>query len=176
MAGKTRLISAPPARGGDDRRGYIQLSGSMGAMAPSPNDPPPSNGAAEKFESDVVPDTAWERTVAMREMQEGLRATAQTQHPPYEPDAAHTNSLIFPSPVKTTPVKHIDLSSLPERFQLEIERKGDRWKITAPAVHNGLWKSGEDLSATMGEALATLAEMVRLDGIQPAVKRGRKTR
>jgi hypothetical protein len=165
MAGRTRLISVPPARGGDDRRGYRQLSGSMGALAPDPNAPMNEGVPTERFEAAVVADDDWSRTIAMREQAEGLpRANSPTSE--WTAPTAQVQSL----PSRRSQ-QDADLTSLPDRFCLEVERKLDRWKITASGVHTGLWKSGDDLPETLTEALAALAEMVRLDGVVAKPKR-----
>ncbi len=167
MAGRTRLISVPPARGGDDRRGYRQLSGSMGAMMPDPNAPMNEGVPTERFEAPLADDAAWQRTVAMREAAEGLpqaQAAPVAQYipqTPYIPPTARADRL------------NADLSTLPDRFALEIERKGERWKVTAPAVHSGLWKAGDDLPTVVEESLAALAEMVGLDGVVAKPRRRR---
>lgn len=161
MAGRTRLISVPPARGGDDRRGYRQLSGSMGAtMVPNPGAAMNEGAPAEQFEAAVVPDDDWSRTIAMREQAEGLpRASPSTI---WNAPTAQVQSL--PTPRYDAP--QADLTSLPDHFELVIERKNGSWKLTSP-LHGGLWRAGNDLPTVINDGLAALAVMIAVDGPQP---------
>lgn len=169
MAGKTRLISAPAAGGRSATGNWKQLQGSMGAIAPETmTTPTPTSG---KFES--PPDVDWERTVAQREAAEGLPRMAAAAPPVNVGWGVAANTSLMRPVVEQEPS---DFSSLPDKFAIEIERKGERWKVTAPGVHSGLWKSGEDLPGVVEEALDVLSEMMRLDGPVPVAKRGRKTR
>lgn len=69
-----------------------------------------------------------------------------------------------------------DLTALPDRFALEIERKpGGMWKVTAPGVHVGLFVAGADLATVLADAPAALANIVSLDGVL-AKPRERKKR
>lgn len=179
---RTKLISAPRATGNSAQGSWRQLSGSMGALAPE-HLTETENQSAEKFEAAVVPDADWERTVAQREAQEGIQHLAQTQHPPYpkemniemgiagRPETHYTQRVVVEDKPKE------DLSSLPDKFTLLIERKPDGWwKITAPDSHVGLYVAYPDLNIALQDAPGALAQILRLDGVVPAAKRGRKTR
>ena len=172
MVGRTRLISAPAARGQSAHGNWKQVMGSMGALTSEGVDTS-VNQTTEKFEAAVVPDEDWARTVAMREAAEGIQRLAQTTQPPHAASYSEVDAELNKLPMARRSLS-ADLSSLPAKFALEIEHKGDRWKVTAPGVHSGLWKSGEDLPSVVEEALAVLAEMMRLDGPTPAAKRGRR--
>ena len=68
-----------------------------------------------------------------------------------------------------------DLSSLPDRFALDIERKPNGWwVIRAPDVHVGLYVAAPDLWEALADAPAALAQIVSLDGVVPAKRRGKK--
>lgn len=167
---KPRLISAPPASGGGGGHTWKQFSGTMGALE--------ADGPIGTMHLPSPPDTAfeapddlnYERMIAERERELGLPPTPQ---PSAVTGAAYTPSYL-PGPVvqarvpppSITPIA--DLTSLPDQFALSVERKGDMWKVTAPTVHTGLWKAGEDLPQVVHEALASLAEMVSIDGIVSA--------
>jgi hypothetical protein len=179
MAGRTRLISVPPARGGDDRRGYRQLSGSMGAtMAPDPSAPGTGTMVPtgpvpfqERFEAAVVPDDDWSRTIAMREQAEGLPA----------PRMQPTQSLRSLGEGYTTALpivaqQTVNLEGLPERFTLEVESKPDGWwKVSAPAHHAGLFIAHQDLIVALTDAPGALAQILRLDGPVPAKPKRRRS-
>ena len=171
MARKPRMISAPPARGGGGGHSWTQLADSMGAFAPD-------NGAIGAIPGAQVPDTAFEapedidyaRMIREREQELGLPANPA---PNGVSGAASHLDAYMPEPItyveRTQPVfiPTADLTPLPDRFALSIERKADGvWKCTAPGVHGGLWKAGTDLPQVVNEALASLAEMVRIDGLQ----------
>lgn len=172
MARKPRLISAPPATGGNIENGWKQLSGSMGALSTgqAPIGPIPGVQVADTaFEAPE--DLNYERMIAEREAELGL-----PPNPSRVSGAAHRDAYLpgpvtyQPAPVPA-PVPIADLTSLPDRFDLTVERKGEVWKITSPGVHVGLWKAGTDLPEVVHRALASLAEMVSIDGI---VAKGRR--
>lgn len=174
---RTKLISAPRATGNSAQGSWRQLSGSMGAIAPE-HITESENQSTEKFEAAVVPDADWERTIAQREAKEGIQRLARTQHPPFKdpnillgPD--RMAGAIYTQPAKPTE----DLSSLPDKFTLLIERKPDGWwKVTAPDSHVGLYVAYPDLNIALQDAPGALDQILRLDGIVPAAKRGRKTK
>ena len=127
--------------------------------APSPN-----------ADMDVAHD-AWEQELKRRERAAGLPESSQSANEP----------LPVPGPgryVERTPTPSIervtDITGLPERFTLEIERKGEWWKITAPTVHVGLFVAHQDLIVALSDAPGALAAILRLDGELPRPKRGRK--
>ena len=174
MARKPRLISAPPASGGSTENGWKQLSGTMGALAAD-------QGAIGVIPGMSVPDAAfeapedlnYERTIAERERELGLPPTLASNgvsgaayHPPVDRYAPP-----YRAPDTQPYIPPADLSPLPGQFTLSIERKGEMWKVTAPSVHTGLWKAGSDLPQVVNEALASLAEMVSIDGIQTKGRR-----
>lgn len=107
-------------------------------------------------------DLNFERMVAERERELGLpnAVSGAAQHAP-----VYTDPTPVYTPAYRAPVEPADLGSLPDKFTLSVEHKGSVWKITAPSVHTGLWKAGPDLNQVVNEALAALAEMVRIDGI-----------
>lgn len=170
MARKPKLISAPTARGGGGSNTWRQMKGTM--FAYSPEDGPigamPDGVQAQAFEA--PDDINYERMIAERERELGLPAEptgvrgSAYQTPVYDP-----GSITYVDRVAAAPIA--DLTPLPDRFSLAVERKGDMWKVTAPTVHTGLWKAGEDLPQVVHEALAALAEMVRIDGV---VAKGRR--
>lgn len=168
MAGRTRLISVPPARGGDDRRGYRQLSGSMGAMTADPGTPVNEGVPAERFEAPLADDAAWQRTIAMREAAEGLPAPPPMMQPaqqwirpaPHDVPHAAAEAVMRPD---------VDLTGLPEKFTLEVEAKpGGWWKISAPLHHAGLFIAHQDLLTALVDVPGALAQILRLDGPVPA--------
>ncbi len=121
---------------------------------------PLHNQPVERFETPEVNPDDWERTIRQREMAEGMASPT--------PDQAVAQPRYTPS---TATADLRDLSALPDRFTLAIERKGDAWKVTAPTVHHGLWKAGNDLPSTVNAALNALAEMVSLDGVAATPRR-----
>ncbi len=168
MARTVRIVSVP--RGGTKTLGggtsMRILAGSMGASpTTSPVGESLTPGVSEPFEAPLEDDRDFAREIAQREAALGL--------PPSAPPMVRYDPLRAVMPRESSSAT-ADLSSLPPRFALEIERKDDRWKVTAPGVHLGLWKSGPDLHAVVDEALATLAEIVRVDGPTPAPKRRQK--
>ncbi len=146
----------------------------MGAtMAPDPGAQMNEGALTERFETAVVPDDDWSRTVAMREAAEGLPA-AQTQPPqqwvrPAPHDAPYTAPATVSRPA-------VDLDGLPEKFTLEVESKpGGWWKITAPAHHAGLFIAHQDLLVALVDAPGALAQILRLDGPVPTKPRRRRS-
>lgn len=178
MARKPRVISAPQARGGSDENGWIQRAGTMGNLLPDggpighlPYDTPP-DGAFE-----APDDVNYDRVIAERERELGLPAagvSGAAYQPPVYPGKPGSITYVpdiprfIESPV---PLPEADLTPLPDKFSLSIERKDGIWKVTAPSVHPGLWKAGPDLPRVVNEALAALAEMVRIDGV---IAKGRR--
>lgn len=176
MARKPRVISAPQARGGSDENGWIQRAGTMGNLLPDggpighlPYDTPP-DGAFE-----APDDVNYDRVFAERERELGLpAATAPTY---YAAPSVPTPRSILPGPISYSegpllPMPEpADLTALPDKFSLSIERKDGIWKVTSPGVHGGLWKAGPTLPEVVAEALAALAEMVRIDGV---IAKGRR--
>lgn len=161
MTRKPKLISAPSARGGGGANTWRQQANTMFAYSEE-------DGVIGSIQNPALPDVAfeapedlnYERMVADRERELGLPATPHIMPGPVE----YYRPPPPPVPVYTAPVEDADLSGLPEKFSLTIERKNDLWKCTSP-VHGGLWKAGPDLPSVVHEALAALAEMVRIDGI-----------
>ncbi len=137
--------------------------GTMGADVGAPQAP---LQATERFEAPEIPDTDWARTVAQREAAEGLPVVRSPAPISFIASHSEVNRALDQMEQRRQSLG-ADLTGLPDRFTLEIERKADRWKVTAPGVHSGLWKSGTDLPAVVDEALAVLAEMVRVDGVAP---------
>ena len=175
MARKPKLISAPTARGGGGANTWHQQAGTM--FAYSAEDGPIGNIAGEPAAPaafEAPDDLNYERMIAEREAELGLSSRANgvagAAHIPtpsyYEPGPVTYQERPPPAP---TPIA--DLTSLPDQFALAIERKGEMWKVTAPTVHTGLWKAGTNLPDVVNEALAALAEMVRIDGV---VAKGRR--
>jgi hypothetical protein len=118
-------------------------------------------------------DLNYDRTVAERERELGLppepptRVTgAAYREPAYAPGGITYVQDLNHVPRYVTPQEpEADLTPLPDKFSLSIERKSDMWKVTSPGVHSGLWKAGPSLPRVVEEALAALAEMVRIDGV-----------
>lgn len=172
MARKPRLISAPTARGGGGGNTWRQQSGTMFAYS-SEDGPigtiPGSNEPEAAFEA--PDDGNYERMIAERERELGLPTG-----PPGVRGSAYQTPVYEPVPYERLPSPSVtfiaDLTALPDRFSLTVERKADGvWKLTAPGVHSGLWKAGTSLPDVVNEALASLAEMVRIDGV---VAKGRR--
>lgn len=168
MANKVRTVSTPPAQlvqTGERNQGFRFLAGSMGAAMPHPD-------GGEKFEAATE---LSEREIAEREAALGLSSEPEpvrgkpsdTYVPP-----GHAEEVRRVAAFADYVNRDADLSTLPDRFTLEIERKGDGWwKVTAPAVHIGLFIAHQDLATALADAPAALAEIVRLDGQVPAAKR-----
>lgn len=173
MAGRTRLISVPSARGGDDRHGFRQLAGSMGQMAPDPAAPMDEGVPATKFEAPTVDDVAWQRTVAMREAAEGL---PPVNSPRWE--AKTDNVQVMPPSMSHGELAQriVNLDGLPEKFTLEVESKPDGWwKVSAPAHHAGLFIAHQDLIVALTDAPGALAQILRLDCPVPAKPKRRRS-
>ena len=181
MPGKARAVAAP--RGGavvitgPQNQGYRLIAGSMGtASEGAPAAPPlsPAKIAAvptvEAFEPGADIDA---RVIAEREAAEGLiseTALERMVNPPvvmdlhYSPPISLTPGSV-PHGWKPPPREDVDLSPLPAKFALDVERKDDGWWVVRAArVHPGLFVAGDDLGAALGEAVEKLAEIVRLDG------------
>lgn len=162
------------------------ISGSMGAPAATTNTPAPLGDT--KFET-PMDDAAMAREIARREVAEGLTpsstfsSVAQRPVPPIQ----DPNILLGPEQplfVGTTAYYRLegdslryvgpnaDLSSLPERFTLDIERKAaGSWVVRAPSVHVSLFVANEDLTTALANAPAALAAILALDGPVPAQKK-----
>lgn len=178
MARKPRVISAPQARGGSDENGWIQRAGTMGNLLPDggpighlPYDTPP-DGAFE-----APDDVNYDRVIAERERELGLPAAGVSgaADQPYvysgKPGSiAYVRDIprFIESPVP--PLPEADLTPLPDKFELIVERVNGSWKITSP-LHVGLWRAGADLPAVIEEALGALAMMIAVDGPKPKGRR-----
>ena len=169
MPGKVRAVRTPPAglvQTGERNKGYRFMSGSMGAAelaAPT---------AAEPFEAGVELSAA---EIAQREAALGL---------PPEPESVPA-TFDFQPPRSILPgrMEYVsrplrqespDLTDLPDRFSLDIERKGSLWVVRAPSVHVALFVSHDDLVEALAAAPGRLAEIVGVDGIVPAKRKGKK--
>lgn len=108
-------------------------------------------------------DAAYAHMIAQREALEGLPQPESIPEPipNFRPFLRRE-----PEPPRQTQRRQFDFQALPDQFVLNVERKGDSWKITSPA-HIGLWKAGHDLPVVVQDALAALAEMIALDGPVP---------
>lgn len=144
------------------------IAGSMGAAGSTQSNEP--LGDSDKFETPQLDDAAWAQDVRRRELAMGIASG-----PARVSGADQTAPAVRPDIIErfVPSVAVYDLSPLPDNFELRIERRGDRWKVTAPGVHSGLWKSGVDLVQTMDAAITALAEMIRLDGPLPAPRKRR---
>ena len=111
--------------------------------------------------------------IRMREIAEGLADTGQRSVPPAPQwptgqDLSRYVEAARPQPQAPVRSPPADLSSLPDRFALEVERKEDgTWIVRAPAIHVALFVAGHDLAHALAEAPGRLADIVRLDGEQP---------
>ena len=190
---RARAVAAPPGaliHTGPQNKGYRLIAGSMGApTADLPPIPAPTASASvaalptlEAFEpgSDVGDD--WVRQVAAREAAAGLPAEPLPGGPPPRRSTPAqefgTSGTGFDYYTDKDSVRRVefraspDLSPLPSKFALDIERKDDGWwVIRAGRVHPGLFVAGADLGDALAEAVGKLAEIVRLDGERPV---GRK--
>lgn len=176
MARKTRLISAPPAKGGNIENGWSQLSGTMGAL--SPDQGPIGNIPAAPTRDttfEAPEDLNYDHMIAEREAALGLPAES-TPAPYVGPGIRYTEtSTQDQNVVFIPPGAPPDLDGLPDRFTLLIERKGDWWKITAPQSHIGLFVAHQDIFVALSDVPGSLAQILRLDGELPAkVTRRRK--
>jgi hypothetical protein len=138
----------------------------MGASPIAGNDPPlDPSGGHEPFEGSVTQDDAvWQQQIRARELADGLPASASPPAEAWSAPAYREAPATYDRPVYVT--EPADISDLPDRFALEIERKPDgMWKVTAPGVHVGLFVADRDLSSALAEAPGVLAEIVRLDGV-----------
>jgi hypothetical protein len=162
---KARLISAgkvPPVFSDRGSLRWAAGSGNLGAapeailadVMPDPvRDPAP----------DAVPDDNWAETIRRREAAEGMTAIPELALPLRPPGAAYV------------PAAPSDLTPLPDRFTLDIERKPDGWWIVrAPTVHIGLFIAHQDLATALADAPGALAAIVRLDGQVPKPQTRRK--
>ena len=180
MAAKVRPVRAatpPPGnliRTGDGNRGYRFESGSIGAWQTI--EPPPT-----RFEA--APELTAEQ-IAERERAAGIEPEGVPPAAGYAPvgrpieDPANWNAL-QPGPVqlvsspRRAPVT--DLSGLPQRFTLDVERKENGWWVVrSPALHAGIFVAREDICDALAEAPGIIAEILRLDGEQPAKRRRAK--
>ena len=154
------------------------VSGTMGAAGdpgPTPALGPPKPEPEPVAASDH---DAWSAEVARREAAQGIArdvAPPAEQSVPRQDDPRQvvpggiTFGPRWPTLYDQQPAP--DLSALPERFALEIQRlPGDWWKVTAPGVHVGLFVARQDLAEALVEVPAALAEIVRLDGSAPQPK------
>lgn len=174
MTGKTRLISAPPAQVIHHERGTIRpAAGSSMASGVPIRDEAVALGP-DRTEAPQLADDAWEAELRRRELAEGLPVataaplpTPQQQSTAFIPAAFVTQ---LPHPTSRPEADEFDapdLTGLPEKFALEVERKGDWWKVTAPDVHIGLFVAHQDLLIALADAPGALAQIVRLDGMNP---------
>lgn len=184
---RARAVAVPKGgliETGEQNRGYRLISGSMGAPSELPPIPAPAVTASvaalptvETFEPGSDAGDDWARQVQMREAAEGLPMNAIERvldHLPADLAQRRAERLEFrdPDAALAPPRPPVDLSPLPDRFALEVERKPNGWWIVrAPGVHIGLFVMAEDLAGALSDAPATLAEIVRLDGM---VAKGRK--
>lgn len=173
MARTVKAVAAPS--GGTKSigpgRSFRMLSGSIGASTASTIDDTPLGD--EKFESGQSDDT-WLAQVRARETAEGLREEIRTGLVTL-PRTQNSGPGWNPVPVVAPPKFLTDLTGLPDKFTLEIEsRPNGWWKVTSPACHIGLFVAHQDLLTALGDAPGALAQILRLDGPVPAVKRGRR--
>lgn len=175
MARKPRLISAPPAKGGNIENGWSQLSGTMGAL--SPDQGPIGNIPAAPTRDttfEAPEDLNYDHMIAEREAALGLPAgtngvSGAAHYAPIVSDPGRFDRDL--SPYENAPhQEHVDLTPLPDKFELVIERKGSSWKVTSP-LHVGLWRAGDRLAAVIEEALGALAMMIAVDGPKPKGRR-----
>jgi len=175
MAAKVRPVRAatpPPGnliRTGAGDMGYRFMAGSMGAAATI--EVPPT-----KFEA--APELTAEQ-IAERERAAGIEPEgvppAAAYGPPGRPVVApfQPGPVQFVSPPRREPVT--DLSGLPQRFTLDVERKENGWWVVrSPALHAGIFVAREDICDALAEAPGIIAEILRLDGEQPAKRRRAK--
>lgn len=176
MAGKVRAVRTPPAslvQTGEMNKGYRFMSGSMGAATP----PPPQDAAFEAA-IELTPEE-----IRRREEAVGLPLEPESVPPASainygilanQLDAAEWNRGASSIPMRPRGWQSpdINLSSLPDRFTIEVERKGNVWVVRAPAVHQALFVADGDLVEALSQAPGRLAEIVNVDGIVPA--KGRK--
>lgn len=170
MARSVRAVSSP--RGGPIQIGtghtFRMQSGSMGApAAPMVSDEP--LGVADKFEVTQQDDANWQAEIRRREMSAGLppvSAPAAKVEPFW--GTASTAASVAPPPIP------VDLTDLPDHFTLEVQRKGDGWWIVrAPTSHVGLFVAHQNLIDALSDAPGALAQILRLDGPVPEIKRRR---
>ena len=173
---RTVRVRAVPRGGTTDLgggRSYRIQSGSMGAPDPHIVNP------EEPFEAPVSDDVQWQAELRRRESAAGLAAVAQTQHPPWPGDSPRTIEMangLPPIVVSPSKQKTDDLTGLPDRFTLVIEKKPDDWwKISAPEHHTGLFIAHKDLYAGLANAPGALALILRMDGSVPVVPKRRRT-
>jgi hypothetical protein len=181
---RARALSTPPGVTATQHGVIRARSGSIGAdvpLLPGQHDAQAEPFFAEPGSDGTVANEDWAESLARREAAAGLPATAgggegapERYGTPAWQRAADAPNIVevleaIPRPVPRPPA---DLSPLPDRFTLQVERKPDGWWIvTAPGVHIGLFVAAPDLPGALADAPATLAQIVRLDGI---VARGRR--
>ena len=193
---KARVIQAAQAAPVFSKTGALRWAGGSGNLGAPPSAvleavmPRPQTAATtsavttgpmlEPPPDDSVGDDAWARTVAAREAAQGIRTPAAPRVQHADPVGALGGPMTYvadgvPLPLPRDPT---DLSLLPDRFTLDIERKLDGWWVVrAPAVHIGLFVAAQDLADALARAPDDLAAIVRLDGVVPAVeKKKRKVR
>lgn len=141
-------------------RSIRMVAGSIGAGGGLPDTA--MQDGQEPMEPGASPgdNDAWARELAQREAAAGL---------PVAPSAAWLPGpveYVAPPPAHSVSRVPTDLSALPDRFSLEIERKPDGWWVVrAPGVHVGLFVAHQDLTVALADAPGALAGIVRLDGV-----------
>ena len=164
---RTRVLKAAPSPAIFTELGALRMtSGSMGAGGPPgpqampepmPMPMPDGNRLADG------PDDDWAGEIARREAAAGVATAAVAAPAALNPDYVYD----FPARVAATRERPpADLTPLPDRFALDVERKPDGWWVVrAPGVHPGLFCAHQDLATALSEAPEMLAEIVRLDGV-----------
>jgi hypothetical protein len=173
---RVRAIKGPPTSFIEigDGRSMRMVAGSMGAAQPQ-GGPEPAfvDTAMEPGSGAALDNDAYARMVRQREAAEGLPEVAAPQveyvTPPMLAPPLASGGITFADRLSQP---RADLSPLPERFSLDIERKPDGWWVVrAPGVHIGLFVAHQDLTAALADAPGALAGIVRLDGLVTARRR-----
>ena len=145
--------------------------------------------APEPGSRSEVDNDSWQAELRMREIAEGLDDRPVNVPLPPAPNARKLED--YPPPQRESHLSHrqmpdhdqmdwprlpieiadlTDLSGLPDSFAFHIERKGEKWKVTAPDIHVGLFVADENLSAALARAPGELSKIIAIDGLQPKPK------